>query len=180
MRGATYNTGRIKLFSDNTGEFMKQRNSILICCLAIFTAAFAAPSDAKKRPATTKNIFAGTWCVGGEALVITFKGKDSITVAGHRDTSLKGIGTFVKNDSQFIATVFNAGIAIKMVYRYEIRSDSAIKAKIIAMEVDGEKADHPIRWLRMKRCDPSMFDFSDTTSGIDEPKPAAKKTGSTR
>lgn len=118
-------------------------SSVLALCLAAFNAA-AAPAD----------IFKGTWCVGREGLVISFSGKDSISVSSLSDESVNGRGTYEKKGQSLTATLTNEDLLLKMGYQYEVKQDSSIRARITFFTVNGDSVNHPKRWLRMKRCDP--------------------------
>lgn len=106
-----------------------------------------------------KDPFDGTWCIGNQRLVIEFLGNDSIHITSRSDESIDGKGTFVKNDSSFTATLINDDLELKMGYRYKMRDENRLKAKITFFTVDGDSVDHPERWLRMEKCNPDDFDF---------------------
>lgn len=110
------------------------------------------------------DFFSGTWCIGDERLIITFKGKDSLHVSSLRDETIKGKGTYEKKDSTLIATMVNDDLTLKMGYRYkQSRRKNTIKAKIIFWTVDGDSVDLPRRWMRMEKCDPDTFSFPEDT-----------------
>ena len=110
--------------------------------------------------AKTTKPFTGTWCIGGERLVIEFVGTDSIHISSKADASINGRGVYTKNDTAFTASLLNDGLSLKMGYRYEMKSSDKIKAKITFFTVDGDSVNHPRRWLRMSKCDdPEKFDF---------------------
>lgn len=65
----------------------------------------------------------------------------------------------MKNDTSFTATLINDDLELKMGYRYKMRDENRLKAKITFFTVDGDSVDHPERWLRMEKCNPEDFDF---------------------
>jgi hypothetical protein len=137
---------------------------ILIITSLLCACPYAAHA-AKKKVAAAKTktaLFTGKWCVSNEGLVISFSGKDSMSIGSHRDKQTLGSGTFAKTDSLLTASVVKDSLPIEMVYLYKVQNDSTIKAKIISMVVDGDSADHPTRWLLMQRCNPCTFVFADT------------------
>lgn len=110
--------------------------------------------------AKNNNPFTGTWCIGGERLVIEFVSSDSIHISSQADASINGKGSYLKNDTSFTASLVNDGLELKMGYRYTMKDSDKIKAKITFFTVDGDSVDHPKRWLRMSKCDdPENFDF---------------------
>jgi hypothetical protein len=115
---------------------------------AILALAFSAG-------ASGHDLFSGTWCVGHEGLVITFVGKDSLHVTSLRDESIDGRGTYAKKGSTLTATLRSEEVELKMGYRYKVREDSTIRARILFFTVDGDSVNHPRRWLHMVRCDPA-------------------------
>ncbi len=98
--------------------------------------------------------FSGTWCVGGQGLVISFLGKDSLSVTNVADESMKGVGTYEQKDTLLFASVANDELDIGMGYQYKIRSDSLVQAKFLYLTVNGDSVNHPVQWLQMRRCDP--------------------------
>lgn len=106
-----------------------------------------------------KDPFKGTWCIGNQRLVIDFLGNDSIHISSRSDESIDGKGTFTKSDTAFVATLINDDLELKMGYRYKMRDEDHLKAKVTFFTVDGDSVDHPVRWLRMSKCDPDEFDF---------------------
>ncbi len=104
--------------------------------------------------AETNGLFSGTWCVGGQGLVISFLGEDSLSFANLADESMKGIGTFEQKDSVLYASVANDELDIGMGYQYKVRNDSIIQAKFLFLTVNGDSVNHPVQWLQMRRCDP--------------------------
>ncbi len=132
-----------------TGQnVMKIKRNIIVTVLTILGLFTTIASD---------NLFSGTWCIGDERLVITFKGKDSLEVSSLRDETIQGNGTYQKNDSTLFATVLNEDLELKMGYRYKKKDKSTIKTKIIFITVDGDSVNHPRRWMRMEKCDPDTF-----------------------
>jgi hypothetical protein len=133
---------------------MNRFRSILTSGVAVLSLS-AALFAAEKPAAASKNIFQGTWCMGGEGLIISFMGKDSISVTTHKkDGSMSGVGTYVKGDSLLNATVSNQDLNLKLGFLYKIRDAQTIRAKMYYLMVDGEKIDHPSRWMRLRRCNP--------------------------
>jgi hypothetical protein len=118
--------------------------------IALFSLSLAG---AKKSP------FKGTWCIGRDRMVIDFIGKDSIHIYSKADESVNGRGTFIKNDTTFVASLKNNDLELKMGYQYRLVDSESLKAKITFFTVDGDSVDHPKRWLRMSKCDPESFDF---------------------
>ncbi len=104
--------------------------------------------------AEINRLFSGTWCVGGQGLVISFLGEDSLSVTNVADESMKGIGTFEQKDSVLYASVSNDELDIGMGYQYKVRNDSIIQAKFLFLTVNGDSVNHPVQWLQMRRCDP--------------------------
>ncbi len=129
---------------------MNTKRIIIISILTIFGLFSTITSD---------NLFNGTYCIGDEKLVITFKGDDSLEVSSLRDESIQGNGTFEKNDSTLFATINNEELELKMGYRYKKTKKGTIKAKIIFLTVDGDSVNHPHRWMRMEKCNPDTFSF---------------------
>lgn len=119
-------------------------------------------------PIVSEGKLKGTWCVGREGLVISFFGKDSLSVSSRRDETMQGLGRYEKRDSLLITTITNEDLKIEMGYRYKWKSDSLIRAKILYVSVNGDSINHPRRWLRMRLCDPDNFDFNDTTEVYDD------------
>lgn len=105
------------------------------------------------------DMFSGTWCIGDERLILTFKSTDSLFVSSLRDETIQGKGTYQKNDSTFIATMQNNDLELKMGFRYKKHDKNTLKAKITYFTVDGDSVNHPRRWMRMERCDPDTFKF---------------------
>ncbi len=110
------------------------------------------------------DFFSGTWCIGNERLIITFSGEDSLSVTSLRDESIQGKGTFEIKDSLLIANVINDELELKMGYRYKKRDNNSLRAKIVFLTVDGDSVNHPRRWMRMEKCNPDTYEFSDDTS----------------
>ena len=104
--------------------------------------------------AENERMFSGTWCIGGQGLVISFLGNDSLSVTNVADESMEGIGTFEQKDSLLYASVANDELDIGMGYQYKIRSDSIVQAKFLFLTVNGDSVNHPVQWLQMRRCDP--------------------------
>ncbi len=99
-----------------------------------------------------KNSLIGTWCANDNGLILTFSGKDSLSVASVSDSSIKGNGTYLKTDSTFIATINNSEIVMKMQYRYHWKGKDSIEAQAIQFSVNGEVVDSPKEWASMIRC----------------------------
>lgn len=93
----------------------------------------------------------GTWIVGDAGLVLTFSGKDSISVASVTDSSVKGNGTYLKNDSTFSTTINNNDIIMKMQYRFRWKTKDSIEAQAILFTVNGDTVDSPKEWAVMAR-----------------------------
>jgi hypothetical protein len=127
---------------------------------SIFIPVIVAACAVSQAPAATPpNILTGTWCVGREGLVISFGGKDSIRVTSSSDESIDGRGTYTKKGETLTATLTNEDLTLRMGYRYQIKPDSSIRARILFFTVNGDSVNHPVRWLQMKRCDPSKGIF---------------------
>lgn len=89
------------------------------------------------------NSFLGTWIVGDAGLVLTFSGKDSLSVTSVSDSSVKGNGTYIKSDSTFSTTINNNDIIMKMQYRFRFKSKDSIEAQAILFTVNGDTVDSP-------------------------------------
>jgi hypothetical protein len=134
---------------------MKHKNLSIIAFLAMFFVLTSAVSD---------DYFSGTWCIGDERLIITFSGKDSLYVSSLKDESIQGKGTYEIKDSTLIASVVNEELELRMGYRYKKKNKNTLRAKIIFLTVDGDSVNHPRRWMRMEKCNPETYQFSDDTT----------------
>jgi hypothetical protein len=112
--------------------------------------------------------FEGSWCVGREGLLITFTGRDSLSVTNLRDESVQGSGTYVADDSMLTATMSTEELTLEMGYQYRWSNDSLLRAKITYFTIDGDSVNHPRRWLRMRRCDPASMDLEEMATEEDE------------
>ncbi len=110
------------------------------------------------------DFFSGTWCIGDERLIITFSGKDSLSISSLKDESIQGKGTYEIKDSTLIANVINEELELRMGYRYKKKNKKTLKAKIIFLTVDGDSVNHPRRWMRMERCNPETYVFPEDSS----------------
>ncbi|MBD3391512.1 MAG: hypothetical protein GF418_05645 [Chitinivibrionales bacterium] len=106
------------------------------------------------RAVPSEDLFSGTWCVGRQGLVISFIGGDTVHVTSLNDASIDGWGTYTRDGSRLTATMTNEDLELKMGYKYRVKEDATIRAKILFFTVDGDSVNHPHRWLRMQRCDP--------------------------
>jgi hypothetical protein len=97
------------------------------------------------------NSLLGTWIVGDAGLVLTFSGKDSISVTSVTDSSVKGNGTYIKSDSTFSTTINNNDIIMKMQYRFRWKTKDSIEAQAILFTVNGDTVDSPKEWAVMAR-----------------------------
>lgn len=97
------------------------------------------------------NSFLGTWIVGDAGLVLTFSGKDSLSVTSVSDSSVKGNGTYIKSDSTFSTTINNNDIIMKMQYRFRFKTKDSIEAQAILFTVNGDTVDSPKEWAVMTR-----------------------------
>lgn len=93
----------------------------------------------------------GTWIVGDAGLVLTFSGKDSLSVTSVTDSSVKGNGSYVKSDSTFFTTINNNDIIMKMQYRFRWKTKDSIEAQAILFTVNGDTVDSPKEWTAMTR-----------------------------
>ena len=114
-------------------------------------------------PASSKSIFSGTWCIGDERLVITFKGSDTINFYSLRDEAISGDGTYIITDSTLTAIVQNDDLELRMGYKYKKRNNASLRAKFLFFTVDGDSVDHPKRWMRMEQCNPDTLSAEDTS-----------------
>lgn len=124
-----------------------------------------------------KNSFIGTWCVGDDGLVLTFSGKDTLMVASLSDSSMKGRGTYQKDDTTFLTTINTQdGISMQMKYRYRWKDKNIVEAQAIYMTANGESVDAPKEWNTMTRC---VSGKSVQQTGSTEPAKAvpSKKNG---
>jgi hypothetical protein len=120
-----------------------------------------------------KNSLIGTWCANDNGLILTFSGKDSLSVESVSDSSIKGNGTYSKTDSTFIATINNNEIVMKMQYRYHWKGKDSIEAQAIQFSVNGELVDSPKEWATMKRCSKgSKINTKDTKKTTNNTKTA--------
>ena len=113
---------------------------------------------------SSEDYFKGTWCVGEERLIITFKGGDSLYVSSKKDEAIQGKGTYTKTDSTFTATIKNEDLTLVMGYRYQKKSKNILRAKITFITVDGDSVNHRRRWMKMERCDPKKYVFPEDTA----------------
>lgn len=97
--------------------------------------------------------FAGSWCVSGEGLVITFFSADSLHVKSLHDESISGAGVYTLSDSLLHASIENEDLALEMGYRYAWQADTLVRAKIMFFKVNGDSVNHPRQWLRMSKCE---------------------------
>jgi hypothetical protein len=111
---------------------------------------------------SSEKLFSGTWCIGDEKLVITFKGNDSLFVSSKKDETIQGKGNYTLKDSMLIATMINEDLELKMGYRFKKKDNHTMRAKIVFFTVDGDSVNHPRRWMRMEQCNPDTFQFIDT------------------
>jgi hypothetical protein len=139
---------RFNHFIAREAQGMKTHALILVVAAAL-TAAAPQPSSKKT------GIFTGTWCVGREGLVITFVGGDSIHVGSLSDSTVNGRGTYRKSGDSLFATLHKEDLVLEMGYRYRVREDASVRARILFFTVNGDSVNHPLRWMRMKRCDPA-------------------------
>ena len=115
--------------------------------LAVFVMSFIFISGA----ADKTNSLLGTWVVTESGLVLTFSGKDSLSVTSVTDSSVKGNGTYLKNDSTFSAIVKNNDIIMKMNYRYRWKNQDNVEAQAILFTVNEDTVDSPKEWTAMTR-----------------------------
>jgi len=134
---------------------MNKKNILIVSLLfsALFTTVIS--SD---------DYFKGTWCVGEERLIITFKGNDSLYVTSKKDESMQGNGTYTKTDSTFTATMKNEDLTLVMGYRYQKKTKTMLRAKIAFITVDGDSVNHRRRWMKMEKCDPKKYIFPEDTA----------------
>lgn len=115
----------------------------------------------------------GTWCANDNGLILTFSGKDSLSVESVSDSSIKGNGTYLKTDSTFIATINTNEIVMKMQYRYHWKNKDSIEAQAIQFSVNGEVVDSPKEWAIMTRCSKtSQTNNKDTEKAFSNTKTA--------
>jgi hypothetical protein len=156
---------------------MKHKLCAAAVMMILYSLALSSSSD---------KIFSGTWCVGREGLVISFIGKDSIRVTSLSDESVDGQGTYSRKGATLNAKLTSEELELNMGYKYKVREDSSIKAKILFFTVNGDSVNHPRRWLRMRRCDPAKgiipqddeeeeMDDDDTDADADAKKDAKQK-----
>jgi hypothetical protein len=121
---------------------MKKINVLLVFLLSIISTSEAID-----------NVYSllGTWIVGDAGLVLNFSGKDSISVASVTDSSVKGNGTYLKNDSTFSTTINNNDIIMKMQYRFRWKTKDSVEAQAILFTVNGDTVDSPKEWAIMAR-----------------------------
>lgn len=119
-------------------------NKIVPVFLCLITITIAQKNNNKLQ---------GTWCVGEDGLVLTFKGKDTLKVASLSDESVSGTGIYEKNDSAFTATVLNGDVEMKMRYRYQWIGNDTVKAKAEFFTINGDSVSFPEEWMAMTRCD---------------------------
>jgi hypothetical protein len=103
-------------------------------------------------PEKTAGTLAGRWCVGDNGLILTFTGKDTMSVASLTDSTTKGSGTYQKDDSTFSATIMNSDMVMKMKYRYRWKAKESIEAQAIIFTVNNDTVDSPKEWTTMTRC----------------------------
>lgn len=106
----------------------------------------------------SNELFTGTWCIGGETLVIHFGKNNTLKFDNANDESGSGSGTYVATDSTLSANISNGELTIKMEYLYKVESESKVKAKITKLLVDGEETASNKGWKTMERCTPSEND----------------------
>lgn len=140
----------------------------------MFFALFASLSIANT--ADKINPFLGTWCVGENGLLLTFSGKDSLSVASISDSNVNGKGTYQKNDSTFFATINNNDIIMKIQYRYHWKSKDSIEAQAIIFTVNNDTVDSPKEWTAMTRCSKSLPAQAQTLEQDSKSKIPAKKS----
>jgi hypothetical protein len=117
------------------------------------------------------NSLLGTWIVGDAGLVLTFFGKDSISVTSVTDSSVKGNGTYIKNDSTFSTTINNNDIIMKMQYRFRWKTKDSIEAQAILFTVNGDTVDSPKDWALMSKQTTGLK----TDKGTQKSAPSVKK-----
>lgn len=110
---------------------------------------------------SSDDCFTGSWCIGREAMIITFEGNDSLHVTSLRDESIHGRGSYETRDSTLIVRVVNEDLTMEMGYRYRVKNGNTMRAKILFLIVDGDSVAHPKRWMRMRRCDPNNLTDED-------------------
>lgn len=116
-------------------------------------------------PVTSEDFFSGTWCIGDERLVITFKDSDTLQFYSLEDESINGKGTYEGTDSTLTAIVANDELEVRLGYRYRKKNNSKLKAKFLFFIIDGDSVDHPRRWMRMERCNPDTFSTPEEETG---------------
>jgi hypothetical protein len=121
---------------------MKKISTVIAIITSIISISLATEKS---------NALLGTWVVGDAGLILTFSGKDSLSVASVTDSSVKGNGTYVKSDTTFSATINNNDIIMKMQYRYRWKNKDNVEAQAILFTVNGDSVESPKEWASMTR-----------------------------
>ena len=100
----------------------------LMFFLCGFTLSFAIGNS---------DIFTGIWCVEKENMNITFIGKDSVSFTADDDESINGKGRYSFNDTLLTAELENAGMKMKIVYRYSV-IDKGVRVVTKSFEINGD------------------------------------------
>ena len=138
-----------------------------ICAGATVSAASSTTTATPKKP---KNIFTGSWKANDGTMLISFFGTDSLKVTDSKgQKKSESVGTFVKNDTTFTATLLNSELTLNMVFRFKVKDKKTVTAMITEFSVDGEKTDAPKKWMTMTRIPAPA---PKTTSPTPTPTPA--------
>lgn len=134
---------------------------VVVFVILVLSFAYSAPEK-------TTGTLTGRWCVADNGLILTFSGKDTMSVASLTDSTTKGSGTYQKDDSTFSATITNNDMVMKMKYRYRWKNKESIEAQSIVFTVNNDTVDSPKEWTTMTRC---------SNPGVGQKKDPATKKG---
>ncbi len=127
---------------------MKQIALVFLCLCTVLV--FAEKKPVKK----TARSLNGTWCTGeDDGMLLTFSGKDTLTVTSSSDESIGGSGRYTNTDSTFSATLHNGDLVLAMQYLYRWKGNDTIEAKATMFMIDSEAVGVPEEWMSMERCD---------------------------
>ena len=98
-----------------------------------------------------ENIFTGVWCVEKEDMQIEFIGKDSVRFSASDDDNINGSGRFSFNDTLLTAELENAGMKMKIVYRYH-KTAQGVKVYTKSFSVNGDELNANPEPVHLRRC----------------------------
>jgi hypothetical protein len=101
--------------------------------------------------ALDNTIFTGIWCVEKDDMRIEFIGKDSVKFSASGDESVNGNGRFSFDDTLLTAELENAGMKMKIVYRYS-KTEKGVKVITKSLAINGDELNANPDPIFLTRC----------------------------